>query len=162
MKNIMPGKFKISDTINTLKAIFEKHKLERVIVLSTTCVGKTTIIDKMSHCVDVDVLLGECMTAEEIAFCSQVPWTEEIGKVYDEIMFERVKVKPGHPLFCSCVLDCEAVVYIDISKENLLNHCEKRGVDFYYALQMKEEIEKDWNNHKEKNEKIFYYVVMPE
>ena len=77
-------------------------------------------------------------------------------------MFGRVKVKQGHPLFCSCILDCEVVVYIDIFKENLLKHCEKRGVDFNYALQMKEEIEKDWNNHKEKNEKMFYYVVIAE
>jgi hypothetical protein len=158
----MSGKFTMRDTINTLEAIFEKHTHERVIVLSTTCVGKTTMIEQMPHWVDVDVLLGECMTAEEIAFCSQVPWTEEIGEVYDKIMFERIKVIPGHPLFCSCVLDCEVLVYLDISNENLLKHCKKRGVDFNYALQMKDEIEKDWNHHKEANEKMFYYVVMAE
>ena len=120
------------------------------------------MIAQMPHWVDVDVLLGECMTAEEIAFCSQVPWTEEIGEVYDKIMSEKVKVIPGHPLFCSCVIDCEVLVYLDISNENLLKHCKKRGVDFNYALQMKDEIEKDWNHHKEKNEKMLYYAVMAE
>jgi len=156
------GNFSIHDTINTLSAIFEKHKNERICVLSTTCVGKTTMIEKMPNWVDVDILLGERMTAEEIAFCGQVPWTEEIGKVYDKIMRERIKVEPGHPLFCSVILDCEVVVYIDISDKILKAHCEKRGVDFNYALQMKNEIEKDWNNHKEKNEKKFYYVAMAE
>lgn len=61
-----------------------------------------------------------------------------------------------------CLLDCEVVVYIDISDEILLKHCQKRGVDFNYSLQMKNEIEKDWNNHKEKNDKMFYYVAMAE
>lgn len=158
----MAGKFTKKDTMNTLEAIFDKHKHERIIVLSTTCVGKTTMIELMPDWVDVDVLLGELMTEEEIAFCGQVPWTEEIGAVYDEIMFGRVKVEPGHPLFCSVVLDCEVIVYLDISHEILLSHCKKRGVDFNYALQMKDEIEKDWNNHKEKGEKKFYYVVMAE
>ena len=158
----MVGKFTIKDTMNTLEAIFEKHKHDRVIVLSTTCVGKSTMIKQKPNWIDVDVLLGECMTKEEIIFCSQVPWTEEIGEVYGKIMDERVKVKPGNPLFCSYVIDCEVIVYIDISNENLMAHCNERNVDFNYALQMKEEIEKDWNYHKEKNEKIFYYVVMAE
>ena len=158
----MLGKFAIKDTINTLEAIFEKHKHERIIVLSTTCVGKSTMVKQMPHWIDVDILLGQCMTKEEIKFCSQVPWTEEIGEVYGKIMYERVKVQPGHPLFCSCVIDCEVLVYIDISNEILSEHCKKRNVDFNYALQMKEEIEKDWNYHKEKNEKIFYYVAMAE
>ena len=77
-------------------------------------------------------------------------------------MNERIKVYPGHPLFCSCVIECEVIVYLDISNEILLSHCKKRNVDFNYALQMKEEIEKEWNYYKEKNEKMFYYVVMAE
>ena len=65
-------------------------------------------------------------------------------------------------MFCSVVMDCEVLVYLDISRENLAKHCEKRGVDFPYALQMKDEIEKDWNAHKVRNDKQFYYVVMAE
>lgn len=158
----MTGNFTLGDTINTLEAIFDRHRNERVIVLSTTCTGKTTIIERLPYCVDVDILLGELMTAEEIAFCCQVPWTEEIGAVYDKIMFERVKAEKGHPLFCSVILECEVVVFLDISNEILSLHCKKRGVDFDYALQMKGEIEKDWKNHKERNDKIFYYTAMAE
>jgi hypothetical protein len=44
----------------------------------------------------------------------------------------------------------------------LAAHCEKRGVDFNYALQIKREPEKDWSNHKEKGGKMFYYAVMAE
>jgi hypothetical protein len=158
----MSGKFTINDTINTLDAIFEKHRNERICVLATTCAGKTTMTEKMPHWVDVDILLGERMTAEEIAFRGQVPRTPEIDAVYGKIMRERVKVEPGHPLFCSDILDCEVVVYVDISNDILSKHCEKRGVDFNYAPQMKNEIENDWNSHKEKNEKVFYYVAMAE
>ena len=158
----MIGKFTIDDTINTLEAIFEKHRNERICVLSTTCVGKTTITGKKSQWIDVDILLGERMTKEEIEFCSQIPWTEEIGNVYGKIMLDRIKIEPGYPLFCSMILECEVVVYIDISNENLLKHCTKRGVNFDYALQMKNEVEKDWNEHKNKNDKKFYYVAMAE
>jgi len=158
----MIGKFTIDDTINTLEAIFEKHRNERICVLSTTCVGKTTITGKNSQWIDVDILLGERMTKEEIEFCSQIPWTEEIGNVYGKIMLDRIKIEPGYPLFCSMILECEVVVYIDISNENLLKHCTKRGVNFDYALQMKNEVEKDWNEHKNKNDKKFYYVAMAE
>ena len=79
-------------------------------------------------------------TAEEIAFVSQVPWTNEIGDVYDSILFEKVKVNPGHPLFGNVILDCEAVVFLDIADELLSQHCRKRGVDFDYALSLKREI----------------------
>ena len=158
----MVNSFTISDTINTLEAIFEKHKNERVCVLATTCTGKTTIIKQIPYCVDVDVLLGECMTAEEITFCGQVPWTEEIGTIYDKIMFERIKIQQGQPLFCSVILECEAVVFLDIPNRILTEHCKKRNVDFDYALQLKSELEKDWNNHKERGGKQFYYVVMCE
>jgi len=158
----MTGKFSINDTLNTLEAIFEKHKNDRIIVLSTTCVGKSTMIMQMPHWVDVDNLLGKCMTKEEITFCSQVPWTKEIGEVYEKIMNERIKVYPGHPLFCSCVIECEVIVYLDISNEILLSHCKKRNVDFNYALQMKDEIEKEWNYYKDRNEKKFYYTAMAE
>ena len=158
----MAGKFTLSDTMNTLEAIFDKHKHERICVLSTTCTGKTTMIEQRSHWVDVDILLGECMTAEEIAYCSQVPWTEEIGEVYGKIMRERVKVEPGRPLFCSDIIGCEVVVFLDIPDDILAAHCKKRGIDFDYALQMKDEIAKGWDYHKEKGDKMFYYAVMAE
>ena len=38
MNNLI-GSFTIIETINTLKAIFEKHKEERVCVIGTICVG---------------------------------------------------------------------------------------------------------------------------
>jgi len=158
----MPGKFSLNDTMNTLDAIFEKHKNDRICVLSTTCIGKTTMTRLKPEWIDVDNILGNIMTAEEIAFCSQVPWTEEIGDVYGKIMLERVKVFPGHPLFCSTVIDCEVIVYLDIFDKILLEHTIKRNVNFQYAIQMKEEIEKEWNYYKSINKHIFYYTCMAE
>lgn len=40
------------ETINALKAIFEKHENERICVLATTCCGKTTLLRQIPNCVD--------------------------------------------------------------------------------------------------------------
>lgn len=40
------------ETINALKAIFEKHVDERICVLTTTCCGKTTLLRQIPNCVD--------------------------------------------------------------------------------------------------------------
>ncbi len=61
-------------------------------------------------------------------------------------------------MFGNVIVDCEAVVYLDISDDLLMEHCKKRGAGFEDAKKMKEVIEGDWNNHKEKNDKVFYYV----
>ena len=52
----MAGIFSINETINTLKAIFEKHKDDRVCVIGTMCCGKTTLIKQLPqhNCIDVD------------------------------------------------------------------------------------------------------------
>ena len=44
----------------------------------------------------------------------------------------------------------------------LLSHCNKRGVSFDDSKKMKEAIEGDWNNHKEKKNIMFYYLTVIE
>jgi hypothetical protein len=62
------------------------------------------------------------------------------------LIYKFCKVKPGCPLFTSVIVDCEAVVYLDISDELLAVHCEKRGSSFEDSKNIKEAIEGDWNN----------------
>ena len=63
-------------------------------------------------------------------------------------------------MFTSVIVDCEAVVYLDISDSLLTQHCEKRNVSFRDAKNIKEAIEDDWNNHKANGDKAMYYVML--
>ena len=120
----------LSDVINTLRAIFEKHKNERIIVLGTMCVGKTTLLKYLPEAVDMDALAFVDITDDEYRIINQSPWTEEIGDMVDYIVYRNIKVKPGQPVLGTVIVDCEVVVYLDISKALLVEHCKKRGEDF--------------------------------
>lgn len=156
------NRFSSRETINTLTAIFERHRGERVCVLGTMCCGKTTLLSQMPHCLDMDAEAFSRITAEEAAFISQTPWTREIGDEVDRIVFQNVKIRPGFPVFGTVILDCEAVVYLDIDDDLLAAHCEKRGVPFGDAKGIKDAIERDWDNHRARGDKTLYYVKLTE
>ena len=163
----MSGKFTIIETLNTLKAIFEKHKNERVCVLGTICVGKTTILGQLAeyNCEDLDDVLWPIIPKEETEYLNELlakPWTTECGNEVDRLTYKYAKVKIGYPLFSTVIVDCEAVVYLDISDEILAKHCEKRRTSFEDSKNIKQAIERDWDNHKSKGNKTFYYLTITE
>lgn len=158
----MPAQFTINETVNTLKAIFEKHKNERIYVLATICCGKTTLIQQIPNCVDMDSIAFINITEEEAAILNQKPWTKEVGDLVDSLVYRNVKVQPGYPVFGTVIVDCDVVIYLDIRDELLEKHCKKRGTDFTDAKKIKESIEEDWNNHKMQGDKLYYYVMMLE
>ena len=150
------------ETINTLEAIFEKHKEERVCVLGTTCCGKTTLMKKLTNCVDMDETLWSLLTQEEMDFVCQKPWTKEIGDYFDKLIYTKIKIDKGTPMFGTVIPDCDVVVYLDISDDLLEKHCQKRNVNLADAKNMKSAIEYDWNNHRLKGGKRFYYLMITE
>ncbi len=150
------------ETINTLNAIFAKHKNERICVLATPCCGKTTLLRQIPDCIDLDDELWPQLTPEEAAFITQKPWTNEIGNFIDRLGYQKISVKPGHPLFTTIIVDCDAVIYLDISDQLLAEHCRKRESSFTDAKNVKESIEEDWNAHRKKGGKVFYYLVVTE
>jgi GTPase SAR1 family protein len=160
----MSGGFTANETVNTLKTIFEKHKNERICVIGTMCCGKTTLIKRLSHnCIDMDDEFWPQISEEEIEVLSQTPITKEIFDSIRRLMYEKITVKPSFPLFGVVILDCEVVVYLDISEKLLEEHCRMRGdTNFMDALFVKKCVEEDWNNHKAKNEKMFYYLTVTE
>ena len=158
----MPAEFTIDETINTLKAIFEKHVNDRVFVLATICCGKTTLVSKIPNCMDADDIAFVDITEKELAIISQVPWTKEVGDTVDSLVYRNVKIKPGYPVFGTVIVDCEVVVYLDINDDLLAEHCKKRGKIFTDAKNIKEAIERDWNYHKAQKNKMFYHVTMHE
>ena len=150
------------ETINALNAIFDKHKKERICVLGTTCCGKTSLLKQIPDCIDLDDELWPQLSKEETEFISQKPWTNEIGDFIDKLVYEKISVKVGHPLFTTIIVDCDVVVYLDISDELLAEHCKKRGNDFLDSKNVKNSIEEDWNNHRKRGGKTFYYLIMTE
>ena len=152
----------LSETVNALKAIFKMHQRERICVIGTTCCGKTTLLREIPNCVDMDEAIGALLTSEESRYICQTPWTEEIGQFYDELIYKKIRVVPGNPMFGTVIVDCEVVVYLDINDDVLMKHCIKRNVDFESAKNMKEAIEEDWNQHREQGGKIFYYLTINE
>ncbi|MDR1693167.1 MAG: hypothetical protein LBR72_07395 [Oscillospiraceae bacterium] len=156
----MPGRFTVEDTINTLSAIFEKYKDERVFVLATICCGKSTLVSKIPGCVDADDIAFVDITEEELEVINKTPWTKEVGDTVDSLVYRNVIVKPGFPVFGTVIVDCDIVVYLDRSEELLAEHCDKRRKSFLDAKAIKEAVEQDWNCHKELGSKRFYYVTM--
>ena len=151
-----------NSTVVELKEIFEQHKTERIFVLGTMCAGKTTLLKQFPSAIDMDNIAFLNITEEEAEIINRKPWTKEVGDTVDKIVYRNVKVKAGQPVFGTVIVDCEVVVYLEISDGLLAKHCEKRGASLSDALNMKIEIEKDLNNHKNKGEKIFYHVPVTE
>ncbi len=130
--------------------------------MATTCCGKTTLLKQIPGCVDLDDELWPQLTKEEAEFISQKPWTNEIGDFIDKLVYEKISVKTGHPLFTTIIVDCDVVIYLDISDELLMEHCKKRGNNFLDSKNVKKSIEEDWNNHRKKGGKTFYYLTVTE
>ena len=161
----MAGIFSINETINTLKAILEKHKDDRVCVIGTMCCGKTTLINQLPqhNCIDADDEFWPQISEKEIEVFSQTPITADIFSSIHALMCEKITVKPGYPLFGVAILDCEAVVYLDIPEKLLEEHCKNRGdTSLDDALFIKKCVEDDWNKHIIQNERQFYYVTVLE
>ncbi|MCL2372398.1 MAG: hypothetical protein FWC78_03240 [Defluviitaleaceae bacterium] len=163
----MPGNFTASETLNMLRVIFEKHRNERVCVVGTICTGKSTLFTQLPeyNCEDLDDALWPNLPKEAAAHLNELnkpPWTAENGSEIHKIISTYGRVKPGRPLFGTTILCCEAVVYLDIPDALLMKHCKKRGDSFDFAKKYKEAIESDWNAHKVKGGKTFYYLTVTE
>ena len=153
------------EILNALKEIFEKHKNERICVIGTMCCGKTTIIKQLSgyNCIDMDDEFWCQIPEDEIKRLSQKPITTEIMDIIYRLVHEKITIKPGFPLFGIAIHNCEAVVYLDISKKLLSEHCKARGdTSIRDALFVKRYVEDEWNNHKAKNDKVFYRLSVTE
>lgn len=152
----------VQDTINVLNAIFEKHNKDRICVLGTTCCGKSTLHEQIPGTVDMDKELWPQLSKEEEAYICTKPWTKEIGEFTKRLVKERVTVKAGHPIFSLILLECEVIVYLDISDELLAEHCKKRGSAFQDAKNVKDAIENTWNNLRKNKNLVFYYLNITE
>ena len=91
----------------------------------------------------MDKIIFPLLSDEEREYVCQTPWTPEIGETMDRLVKEKIKIKPGKPVFGTVIIDCDLIVYLDISDELLLERTKSRNVDYQDAKKMKDSIERD-------------------
>lgn len=144
MTSLEPSKDLSRDPVVTgLNQLLSEHSDQRVIVVGTTCTGKSTMLPFINRAVDQDKVVFPKLTKEEADFVCQTPWTEEIGRTMMTFVRERVEVKPGYPVFGTVVIDCDHIVLLKISDELLRLRTDKRKSHFEDAKNMQRQLEKE-------------------
>ncbi len=115
------------------------HK--RVVVVGTTCTGKSTLQERIPGAQDMDKLIFPLLTPQEQAYVCQTPWTPEIGEFMTCVTKQRVQVTPGQPVFGTVVLEADIIVHLLISDETLQERTTRRGVSFENAQNMQAHIQ---------------------
>ena len=115
--------------LEKLKKILDENKDKRICILGTTCTGKTTLINELGYCLDMDEEIFPLLTKEESDYVCQTPWTEEIGEYMDKLVREKLSINPGKPIFGTVLLDCDLIIYLHISDELLFERTKIRNVN---------------------------------
>lgn len=129
--------------INELKNILDNNKDKRICVVGTSCTGKTTYLEYAKNGLDMDKVIFPLLSKEEKEYVCQTPWTPEIGQTMDKLVRERIKIQVGQPVFGTVVIDCDLIVYLNISEELLKKRTKSRNVNFDDAKGMQDGIEKE-------------------
>lgn len=132
-----------SSLVKQLEEIFLDNSNKRIIVVGTTCTGKSFLIKHLKNSLDMDDLVFPLLTPEEAAYVCQTPWTEEIGKTMSLLVKTKIKVQKGHPVFGTVVLDSDLIVYLKISDALLKERCILRNANFVDAKNMQAQIESE-------------------
>lgn len=132
-----------NEFINELKQIFDKNRDKRILVIGTTCTGKSTLIRNLGIGVDMDKVIFPLLTKEESDYVCQTPWTKEIGEKMTYLVKKKLKIQQGEPLFGTVLIDCDLIVYLHISDELLKKRADLRNVDYMNAKNMQTEIEEE-------------------
>ncbi len=132
-----------NEYIEELKDIFNNNKDKRILVIGTTCTGKSTLIKNLGIGLDMDKIIFPLLTKEESDYVCQTPWTKEIGEKMTYFVKTKLKIQQGEPLFGTVLIDCDLIVYLHISDELLKKRAELRKVDYTNAKNMQTEIEEE-------------------
>ncbi len=128
------------EVVKQLEEIFEKNKDKRILVIGTTCTGKTTFVEKIKNVNDMDKLIFPLLSKEEEKYVCSHPWTKDIGKTMTRLTKERIEIKKGVPLFGTVLLDCDLIIYLKITDKLLKERCSMRKADFKNAKNMQKMI----------------------
>ena len=134
---------KASELEKALEKIFNENQNKRIVVLGTTCCGKSTIVKKLEYTRDMDKEIFPLLSKEEIDYVCKLPWTEEIGEKMDQLVRERLNTIQGHPLFGTVYVDADLVIFLKLHRDLLEKRCSLRNVNIIDAINMQEKIESD-------------------
>ena len=127
--------------VEELKNLLCLHSDKRIVVVGTTCTGKSTMISSIPGARDMDKLIFPLLSREEAECVCRTPWTEEIGRTMSRLVRERVRAVAGQPLFGTVVVDSDLVVLLKISDALLRQRITGRKVEFQDAKNMQQRIE---------------------
>lgn len=134
---------KIDGQIEKLQKILESHKDKRVVVVGTTCTGKSTFVQEIKDAKDMDNLIFPLLTKKEKDCVCSSPWTPEIGKTMTRLVREKVKIEKGKPVFGTVLIDSDLIIYLKISDELLGKRTHLREARFEDAKNMQKHIEEE-------------------
>ena len=126
-----------------LQCLLDENRDKQIVVLGTTCTGKTIFLKTIKNAHDMDELIFPLLTKEEKDYVCQHPWTEKIGATMTKLVKEKIKVEKGTPLFGTVLLDCDLIVYLKISDKLLKERVESRKAQFIDAKNMQKQIEQE-------------------
>ena len=127
--------------------IIAENQDKRIVVVGTTCTGKSTLVSQLkkegvdAH--DMDELIFPQLTKKEADTVNKTPWTEEIGRLMDNLAKKYVKVGPGSPVFGTILFDSDLIIYLRINDEKLMERIVSRKVNFEDAKKMQNAIERE-------------------
>ena len=109
-------------TILKLKQIFDKNNHKRILVLGTTCAGKSSLVKHLPECLDQDEICWALLPKELEEKLSKGSWTEEMIESWNkhvENATQIVEIEAGHPLFAGSIFKSDIIIYLNISEETL-------------------------------------------
>ena len=130
-------------TLQELKSILSKNQNKKIMVIGTTCTGKSTFLRQIPEGIEIGEL-APSLTEEEKDFYYHAPLTKENNNKMITMVAKKAFVKAGQPVFGTAIANgTELVVYLTIDDELLKKRAVLRGVDFAYAKRMQEFIEEE-------------------
>ena len=134
--------------IEEIALILDQNIDKRICVVGTSCTGKTTYLEHSKNGLDMDKVIFPLLSEKEKAYICQTPWTPKIGETMNKLVKEQIKIKRGQPVFGTVIIDCDMLVYLNISDNLLEERTINRKVNYADAKNMKNSIEKELKNLK--------------
>jgi len=135
--------------IQKLIEIFENNTDKRILVLGTTCSGKTTLLKSLPECRDMDALVWELLPSEIQAELSNPSWTDDMCNTWREYVIKAkqiIKIEAGHPLFAATSFDSDIIVYLNIDENTLRERTKKRNIEYEIAVANDNRIKEELRN----------------
>ncbi|MCL2373000.1 MAG: AAA family ATPase [Defluviitaleaceae bacterium] len=129
-----------------LRGIFDENVDKRILVLGTSCCGKTTLLRDFPEGRDMDELIWAMLPEETQKRLDNTTWDEDMQNIWRQHVIDAkqiIKIEPGHPLFAATLFASDIIVYLNIREETLRERVKKRGEDYAKVAANNERIKEE-------------------